>query len=176
VSKYADDRYRVMDLLENLSGDQDMQVLVIDGEPSSMRGKLAQFRYIEAFKRFDRQRGSCCVVCLFYRRNHKRTDVDNMLKCVLDAATKAKVWEDDCQVTALLGSLELDRDNPRLVIGISKHESTLNRSRDIPFRWCSNCGGRFKPKGKQRYCTVGCIENATSRNGLKAKKNYRPDS
>lgn len=32
---------------------------------------------------------------------HPRGDVDNYSKCPLDAATKAAVWGDDCQVVAL---------------------------------------------------------------------------
>lgn len=68
------------------------------------------------------------IVAIFYRPTRQRTDLDNLMKLVMDAATKANVWRDDSQVTAQASFIELDPVNPRTVIALCPATSTLDRT------------------------------------------------
>ena len=72
--------------------------------------------------------GNLAVVALFYLPDLRRVDRDNLEKLLLDAGTRAGLWHDDCQVTGGAVILELDRANPRTVVLIGRHRSTLDRS------------------------------------------------
>lgn len=108
--------------------------------------------------------GNVSVACLFYRSSRQRIDLDNLLKQVLDSGNRI-CWNDDRQVTAIAGSVQLDRDRPRTLIAIGSHDSTLLRdpTRDVV---CVRCGKVFRGKhlapcqmfGKQgQYCSPGCV-------------------
>lgn len=71
--------------------------------------------------------GNVAVACVFYRKDATVVDDDNLLKLVLDAGNDARIWRDDSQVTALAGLVELDRDDPRTIIVIGEHRSSLPR-------------------------------------------------
>jgi Holliday junction resolvase RusA-like endonuclease len=79
-------------------------------------------------------RSNVAVAVIFYRQNRKRTDTDNLMKLVMDAATKAGAWDDDSQVTAQAVLLELDAENPRTVIALGPIESTMGRGDCAPTR------------------------------------------
>lgn len=68
------------------------------------------------------------LVCIFYRPDRRVMDLDNLEKLVMDAGTRARVWFDDCQITAKIAAIELDPDRPRTVIGIAVTRSTLDRT------------------------------------------------
>jgi Holliday junction resolvase RusA-like endonuclease len=105
--------------------------------------------------------GNVVLVAVFFRQNYQRIDTDNMLKLVLDAGTKAGLWIDDCQVTAVLGVVELDAARPRTLIGIAEHETTLNRQR--PHATCQRCGRVFPIDHwgrKQALCSRDCKGDA----------------
>ena len=70
--------------------------------------------------------GNIALGCVFYRSTRRIVDVDNLVKHVADAANGI-LWRDDSQCTAQLGVIELDRANPRTVIVVSTHQSTLTR-------------------------------------------------
>lgn len=70
--------------------------------------------------------GNLAVGCEFYRSTRRRVDVDNLLKHVFDAGNTV-AWVDDSQCTAQFGVIELDRANPRTVVFISSHTSSLVR-------------------------------------------------
>lgn len=70
--------------------------------------------------------GNIAVACCFFRRTRHRVDADNLVKHVCDAANGV-LWQDDSQVTAEVGVVELDRANPRTVILLSRHHSTMER-------------------------------------------------
>lgn len=59
------------------------------------------------------------LVTLFFVPSKQRKDTDNLAKLVMDAGTKAKVWDDDSQVIRATQCLEIDRTNPRTVIAIA---------------------------------------------------------
>jgi Holliday junction resolvase RusA-like endonuclease len=74
--------------------------------------------------------GNVALNISFYRASRQIVDVDNLQKHVLDAGLGV-LYTDDCQITALTCSLDLDRDNPRTVIQITRdHASTLKRGTD----------------------------------------------
>jgi Holliday junction resolvase RusA-like endonuclease len=83
-------------------------------------------------------RSNVGMACIFYRPNLQRIDADNMLKHVCDAANGI-LWLDDSQCTAIMGVVELDRDNPRTVVVIGEHISTLRRG-DANAVACQVCG------------------------------------
>jgi crossover junction endodeoxyribonuclease RusA len=50
----------------------------------------------------------------------RRRDLDNLLKASLDALTHTGLWEDDSQIKRLtIEHCGIDRDNPRLEVGVS---------------------------------------------------------
>lgn len=74
--------------------------------------------------------GNVALVCIFYLPDFRRIDYDNMLKHVCDAANHV-IYEDDSQVTACLGVIMLDPDNPRTVVIFGEHYGcTLPRGRN----------------------------------------------
>lgn len=60
--------------------------------------------------------GQVVIVAAFYRQNRVRTDVDNLMKLVMDAATAAGLWIDDSQVTAQAAFIGIDDTHPRTEI------------------------------------------------------------
>jgi crossover junction endodeoxyribonuclease RusA len=54
------------------------------------------------------------VEACFYLAHRFRTDVDNLLKSVLDASTKAGVWMDDSQVLEVSAKVFRGQDDPRV--------------------------------------------------------------
>lgn len=57
-----------------------------------------------------------CPVALyvrFWRENRRRVDIDNCIKVVMDAATKAGVWLDDSLVHRIDADLDFDTKSPR---------------------------------------------------------------
>jgi len=61
----------------------------------------------------------------FTPKTRHKQDVDNILKCTLDALTKAEVWEDD----SLIYKLTVEKHAPSkekagIIIEISKYEAT----------------------------------------------------
>ncbi|WP_329405472.1 RusA family crossover junction endodeoxyribonuclease [Nocardia vinacea] len=73
-------------------------------------------------------RSNVALGCVFYRSTRRVVDGDNLLKHVMDAANGI-AWLDDSQCTAKLAAIELDRANPRSVILIGTHSSTLTRNK-----------------------------------------------
>lgn len=75
-------------------------------------------------------RGNVAMACVFYLPSLHRIDYDNMLKHVCDAANHV-IYDDDSQVTAGLGVVALDRDNPRTVVILGEHYGcTVPRGRN----------------------------------------------
>jgi len=68
---------------------------------------------------------------IFYMEDRRRVDVDNLEKLAFDAATKAHVWRDDCQLTAHASLIEYDPERPRTVIALSP-TTTSSLDRTVP--------------------------------------------
>ena len=66
-------------------------------------------------------RGPIILVLDFYRKNHRRVDLDNLEKTVMDAGTGV-VWEDDSQVFDKHGRRFLGCDEPRTEIRLEEVE------------------------------------------------------
>lgn len=114
--------------------------------------------------------GNVAIGCIFYRPNRQRIDVDNMLKHVCDAA-KNILWEDDSQATAVFGVVELDPDNPRTVVVIGGHVSTLERGSDAVYP-CAVCGEPIKRAGQtklRKTCSKQCSAKARGFDSLEAE-------
>lgn len=125
-------------------GGSDIKVLTLPGEPASKARprfnrdgrayKASEDEQAEArtgwlFRRAFRQpwTGNLAIGCVFFRPDRRRIDVDNMLKHVCDAANGI-AWEDDAQITAVYGVAELDVEDPRTVVVVTRHESSLERA------------------------------------------------
>ncbi|MEU6628351.1 RusA family crossover junction endodeoxyribonuclease [Streptomyces parvus] len=75
--------------------------------------------------------GNLAVGAVFFRPDRQRIDGDNLLKHVLDAGNGI-CWHDDAQITASYPVIELDRHNPRTVLVVARHVSTMDRSDVTP--------------------------------------------
>lgn len=169
-----DDRYSALGLLDVLCERESMQVVVLDGDPISkarprftrgghtytptktIEGEKTIARALKGVPKF---RSNVAVVCIFHRKTRQRIDVDNLLKAVLDGGTRANIWDDDSQVTALIGIIGHDPSHPRTVIALGEHESTLTRG-DAAMVACQACGKKFFPGGQRRdkakWCSREC--------------------
>lgn len=170
----SDDFGRAAQLVRAAGGqDHAVHLAVVDGDPiSKARARFAkghtytpkatvegEARIAQALAGVEKHEANVAVACIFYRRTLHRVDVDNLLKAVLDGATKAAIWDDDSQVTAILGVLEHDPDAPRTIIAVATHSSTMLRGLAATLE-CEVCGTRYKPGGKRRakarYCSRAC--------------------
>lgn len=115
--------------------------------------------------------GNVALGCIFYRPNFQRVDADNMLKHICDAANGI-AWKDDCHVTAIFGRVELDKANPRTVVVIGPHRSTLLRGANDEIA-CETCGKPFARGTRMRseslpapkYCSRECTNVARTKLG-----------
>lgn len=150
------------------------RLLVIPGEPySKSRPRFARSgraytkpadrereEYVRAYLRrtFDKpQTGNVALGCVFFRSNRQRIDADNLLKHICDAANGI-LFLDDSQVTAITAFVELDLANPRTLLVVGQHISTMTRGTDNTAP-CERCGAPIKlggPKHKKRFCGNDC--------------------
>ena len=66
--------------------------------------------------------GAVIVKMFFYMRDKRRVDLDNLSKAVLDAC-KNIAFGDDCNVTTLVLTKSVRKDNPGVLIVVIKGES-----------------------------------------------------
>jgi Holliday junction resolvase RusA-like endonuclease len=97
--------------------------------------------------------GNVAIACVFFRHDMKLIDTDNMLKHVCDAANGI-VYIDDSQTTAVYGITEYDPTNPRTVIVVAHHRSSMVRGTD-DVSTCERCSAVFLTNGR-KYCTDAC--------------------
>lgn len=91
------------------------------------------------------------VRALFYRSTFQRTDVDNLLKSVMDAGTSI-IWPDDSQVAEVFGRVFRGSHDPRIEILIYEIEPE-------GLSTCGRCGKRFKPNSGNKaakFCGISC--------------------
>lgn len=115
--------------------------------------------------RVAKRTGNVAIGVIFFRPNYQRIDTDNLLKLVLDACTQAQVWQDDSQVTAVLGITELDPDRPRTVIMLGDHVSTLDRGLNRTNCVCPQCEKPFYgfQSTRRKFCSRECRAASTKR-------------
>lgn len=175
VLESIDDHARVAAMLVSLAGDvSDLRSTIIPGPPpSKARPRFsksghtytpAESRAAEKVTRSHLRRfmaepatGNVAVCAVFYRPNAQRIDTDNMLKHLLDSANKV-LWNDDSQVTAISAVTELDASNPRTLLAIAPHMSTLLRGSDDVLI-CEHCSKPYPRNGGnrgRRYCSKDC--------------------
>jgi Holliday junction resolvase RusA-like endonuclease len=171
-----EDRFRALGLIRPFCRIPDYRVVIVDGEPPSKararftkKGKpytprvtvAGEKRIAEHLATIDKFSGNVVLGCIFYRSSRQRVDVDNLTKAVLDAGTRAAVWDDDSQVTAILSVLELDRITPRTVIALGNHGSSMTRGDDAKIP-CQECGELFlPPTPNARRCSRKCASYLT---------------
>lgn len=63
--------------------------------------------------------GPLCVTLMFYRQDHRRCDVDNLSKAILDALNGV-AYEDDAQIVQLHLWRLVDNENPRVQVRIEE--------------------------------------------------------
>lgn len=176
------DLSRALDMCAVLSANTDtMTFLVLPGDPYS-KSRPRFSRNGKAYvKKEDRQQeeatalrlrqvfkqaktGNVALGCVFFRSNRQRIDADNMLKHVCDAANGI-VYVDDSQVTAVLGVVELDAENPRTIVMVADHITTMTRGTDatIPCKQCTTPMSVIGRKKPPEFCSRTCRNKA---NGL----------
>lgn len=147
----AADRERAVELLAALGGvpGQDAYTLTIPGAPYSKSRPRFNPKQRRAYSNPDDERaerttavylratvrrpfqGNVALACLFFRPTKQRVDTDNLLKHLCDAGNGV-IWIDDVQCTALAGVLELDKAEPRTVVAIAPHQSSMVRDLSQP--------------------------------------------
>jgi Holliday junction resolvase RusA-like endonuclease len=103
--------------------------------------------------------GNVALAAIFYQSNRKAHDYDNMLKHIGDAGNTYG-WIDDHQITAGAAIIELDTTNPRTILAIANHTTTLKRGTNNNAQ-CPTCQQYFSLENKpptQQYCTIGCAK------------------
>lgn len=91
----------------------------------------------------------------FYRSTFQRTDVDNLLKSVMDAGT-AILWPDDSQIGEVFGKVCRGSAQPRI-------EVLVYEIAPEGLSTCERCTKVFKPssrKAKIRFCGDECRKGA----------------
>lgn len=140
---------------------------VIPGPPASKTlstdNRIARDHTAAHFRRLIDEpfSGNVALGCVFFRPNMQRIDTDNLLKHVCDAATRI-LWNDDSQVTAVLGMIEHDPSNPRTIVVIGRHLSTLTRGSDAVYP-CEVCGTpiiRIGQTNHRKTCSRKCAYTA----------------
>lgn len=84
------------------------------------------WQFKAALGRRHRFEDTVALVALFFVPDRHRKDVDNCLKLVMDAATKASIWRDDSQVVVQAAYLALDPKDPRTVVALAPCLNSLS--------------------------------------------------
>ncbi|WTW95462.1 RusA family crossover junction endodeoxyribonuclease [Streptomycetaceae bacterium NBC_01309] len=71
--------------------------------------------------------GNLALGVVFFRPDRQRIDADNMVKHICDAGNGI-AWDDDAQITATYSVVELDPDDPRTLLVVTRHVSSLDRN------------------------------------------------
>lgn len=160
--------------------DERLQYVVIPGPPVSKSrprfgkggrvyhagdNRNAEIRTATFLRNGCRQQftGNVALGCVFFRPDSQRIDTDNLLKHVCDAANGV-LWKDDSQVTAIMGVIELDAENPRTLVVVGHHASTLRRGTDAVAA-CRHCGKAYSTVGtspERQFCSARCARTALS--------------
>lgn len=122
--------------------------LVLEGEPASKArhrtsrdgrtyktsaDSAAEARTAWALRRAFKEpwTGNLALGAVFFRPDRRRMDVDNLLKHICDAGNGI-AWVDDAQITAVYGVAELDAGDPRTLLVVVRHVSSLVREPSAP--------------------------------------------
>lgn len=109
--------------------------------------------------------GNLAMAVLCYRVSRIHVDYDNLAKHIGDAGNGV-AWVDDSQITAGCVVVEYDHDDPRTIIAIARHYSSMKRGSDAMIA-CEACGMPFEINGPRRFCGTKC-------SGAARRKGYVP--
>lgn len=95
------------------------------------------------------------VRVFFYRKSKQRSDVDNLLKSVLDGGTGI-IWSDDCRVDEVFGKVFRSCDRPRVEILVYEVKPAAYN------KICKQCGQGFDgfPCKGSTFCSAACLAQA----------------
>lgn len=102
------------------------------------------------------------VRALFYRKSKQRSDVDNLLKAVLDGGTGV-IWPDDSQVDEVFGKVFRSSNRPRV-------ELLVYEVKPAPYdRNCRQCGKGFDgfPCKVSTFCSKDCYDRSMAERRVK---------
>lgn len=170
---------RMVAVLEAMGADMDTRLwLAYDGEPHrKMRPKFArrgrhtvtyqpdedvaaEARTARHIKKWITRKftGNVALVATFYRSDRQVIDTDNLIKHVCDSGN-GSAWDDDSQVTATCGFIELDGEYPRTAVLVARHLDTSMKRGTDHVGICPACGGVFSLEGKSaatKFCSQAC--------------------
>lgn len=92
-----------------------------------MRTKTAQDFLALRMRDVEPYKGNVAVAMHFTRTTKRVVDVDNLTKLVMDAATQARVWKDDCQVTTCVAMIDHGPVPATEVVFCADENSTMYR-------------------------------------------------
>ncbi len=95
------------------------------------------------------------VRAFFFRKTRQRSDVDNLLKTILDAGSHI-LWPDDSQVVEVFARVFRDTEQPRVQILVYEVLA-------LDLNVCTHCGKRFgssSGRASQKYCGTECVKAA----------------
>ena len=69
--------------------------------------------------RIPKMSGDLTVIVEFYRKSRRRTDLDNLIKGVMDALNRV-AWDDDSQVVKIMATKFFVDENPHTAVVISE--------------------------------------------------------
>jgi Holliday junction resolvase RusA-like endonuclease len=132
--------------------------------PEAVAAEKRTAVYVQQALRGYRYEGNVALGCIFYRPTFQRVDADNMLKHVCDSIN-GLAFKDDSQVTAIAARVELDPENPRTVLVLGAHQSTMRRgiNDSTPCQVCGKPIPSVSNRGHrepQRYCSRECLLEA----------------
>lgn len=106
------------------------------------------------------------VIVDIHVRSHRRTDLDNSQKCLLDSCTKAGVWDDDSQIDILLIRRAGLQKGGKVVVSIYEFGSDdLEISRLFP----ANLNQDKENKNGHDGAASGAVEGGKPRRGSRKK-------
>lgn len=124
-----------MDIIKKIKEEDIILNLIIKGEPKSASRprfsthpfhvympedvkKYQQYIYFKIKEKLPNtppdEFNSFGLYVKFYRSNRQRIDIDNLIKCLMDGITLAKVWKDDAQLQELYAEKFYKQKIPRV--------------------------------------------------------------
>lgn len=63
------------------------------------------------------------LILTFYREDYRECDLSNLEKAIEDAL-EGYIWENDWQIQKKISEVLIDRENPRVEIGVCEHDAS----------------------------------------------------
>jgi crossover junction endodeoxyribonuclease RusA len=127
----------------------------------SKKGRLYRAEVVSLLRRKNIQmlKGELIVDIRLVPPDHRRRDIDNSLKALLDAMQVGGVYQDDAQISRLtIEKLEPEPDDPCVEVVVHELPSPINKA---GFRTCLRCDMVFESSGPgNRICQKCSAKNS----------------